>query len=94
MIANVPSSPRLPFRQAQHKEDVIMSDVLTRQDVIDQWRDRYGIDITPGLRFKVRCHEGNRFAPEPVSYYVSFMGMGNKRERYGYWPNSVGFQGM
>lgn len=67
---------------------------LSKQDIIRQWMERYGIDITKGLRFKVLDHTGNRLAPERYSYYVSFVSIWGARERYGYWPNTVGFQGI
>lgn len=66
---------------------------LTRDQVVDQFRDKYGMDISNGLRFRVVDNVNNSLAPERFSYKISYVcELTGKRERLTYWPNSLGYQ--
>ena len=64
---------------------------LTRDQVIKQFSDRYGLDITNGLRFKVIDHKSNPMAPEQTAYRLSYIDpLSEQRERVTYWPHTYG----
>lgn len=67
---------------------------LTKQEVIQQFSDRYGMDISDKLRFKVCDHSNNPLAPEKYCYKLYFNQKWIGRQRLVYWPNSVGMQGF
>ena len=66
---------------------------LTRKQVIQEFLDKYGMDISKNLRLKVCDHSDNPLAPEPYCYKVYFDGFCG-RSRLAYWPNTVGYQGF
>jgi len=67
--------------------------ILTKDEVIKQFKDKYGRDISEKLRFKVCDHTNNRLSPEPYCYKLYFTEFG-QRKRLAYWPNTVGYQGL
>ena len=66
---------------------------LTRSEIIEIFSNRYGMDITESLRFKIDDHNGNRLAPERFCYKVYFTQFGRRR-KLAFWPNTVGYQGF
>ena len=65
---------------------------LTRKQVISQIQKTYGIDISEGLRIKVDDHTGNHLAPETYCYKISYTQKWLGRQRFAWWPNTVGKQ--
>lgn len=64
---------------------------LTRDQVIQQFKERYGLDITNGLRFKLIDHTSNPMAPEQTAYKLSYIHpLSEQREQVTYWPNTYG----
>ena len=66
---------------------------LTRNDIIKQFADKYGIDISNGLRVTTVDHTKNPIAPEETCYKISYIcKLINMRRKCAYWPKTVGFQ--
>tara|TARA_R110002020_G_scaffold3253_4_gene14788 strand:- start:517 stop:783 length:267 start_codon:yes stop_codon:yes gene_type:complete len=67
---------------------------FTRQEAITKFAEAYGMDIqklAKGIRVKCESHEGNQFAPEKYCYKITFTMFGQKN-KFAFWPNSVGYQ--
>ena len=69
--------------------------MLTKQDVIDAAKDRnHLIDETRRIYFKECIYFNNPLAPEVVAYRFYYWDIFGKRQKFTFWPHSVGFQGM
>ena len=67
---------------------------LTKEAIIRIFNEKYGLDISSGLRMKVVDHLNNKVAPERYCYKISYNHPWlQKRESVSYWPNTVGIQG-
>lgn len=64
----------------------------SREQLINEWSQKYGIDISKGLRVTIKEYNEGGFAPEKYSYKISFNSYG-ARQKYNYWPETVGYQG-
>ena len=67
---------------------------LNKAETIAAFSKAYGIDVlkfAQSIRVKVIDHDGNNFAPERYCYKISFTLFG-KRSKFGFWPNTVGYQ--
>jgi len=68
---------------------------LDRAEIITTFSKAYGVDLTKfakSIRVKVIDHDVNKLAPERYCYKISFTLFG-KRSKFGFWPNTVGYQG-
>ena len=68
------------------------TDKLTRKQVIAAILETYGIDISQGLRLKIDDHTNNPLAPETYCYKISYNQKWSGRQRFAWWPNTVGRQ--
>jgi hypothetical protein len=67
---------------------------LNREEAIAAFTKAYGMDIAKlakSIRVKVESHKGNKFAPEDYCYKLTFELFGQKN-RFAFWPNTVGYQ--
>lgn len=68
---------------------------LNRAEVIDKFIDSYGMDINKlatGIRVKATEYANGGLAPEKYGYKITFTMFGQKH-KFGFWPETVGYQG-
>ena len=68
---------------------------LKRAEVIDRFTEAYGMDISKmatGIRIKTTEYAEGGFAPEKYGYKITFTMFGQKK-KFGFWPETVGYQG-
>jgi hypothetical protein len=66
---------------------------LTKQDVVSAAKDRnHLIDESRRIYFKEVDHSDNCIAPEITSYYLYYWDILGKRQKFNFWPETVGFQ--
>lgn len=69
--------------------------LLTKDQLINRIKnDLFVINSDPCFVIKFIDYRGNRFAPEPFAYYVSYKDILGQRVSGIYWADSVGFQGI
>lgn len=69
--------------------------MLSKQDAIDAAKDRnHMIDESRMIYFKPVDYSDNPIAPEQTAYRLYYWDIFGKRQKFTFWPNSVGFQGM
>ncbi len=67
--------------------------MLTKQDVIQAAKDRnHFIDESRRIYFKVIDHSDNVIAPEDTAYRFYYWDIFGKRQKFSFYPNTVGFQ--
>ena len=68
---------------------------LTKQDVIEIAKERnHLIDETRRIYFKEQDYTDNPIAPENTSYRFYYWDISGKRQKFNFWPTTVGFQGL
>lgn len=67
--------------------------LLTKQDVIKA-ASIFLIDTDRRVYFKVIDYTDNPLAPERIAYKLYFWNITGKRNKFIYYPNTVGFQGL
>lgn len=65
---------------------------LTRTELIRIFAEKYGEDISQGLRVKIDDHANNPLAPERYCYKISYTAKWLGRQKVAFWPNTVGKQ--
>ena len=72
-----------------------VKDMLTKDDIIQAAKDRnHFIDESRMAYFKPVDYSNNPLAPESVAYRFYYWDIFGKRQKFTFWPNTVGFQGM
>ncbi|MCP3681521.1 MAG: hypothetical protein GY861_02430 [bacterium] len=66
--------------------------MLTKQQVLDAAKELFLVDTDRRVYFKVVDYSGNPVAPEKTAYRLYFWDIFGKRNKFTYYPNTVGFQ--
>jgi len=65
---------------------------LTKEQVLDAAKELFMVDDNRRIYFKVVDYSDNPVAPEKVAYRLYFWDILGKRNKFTYYPNTVGFQ--
>jgi len=68
--------------------------ILNKDDVIEAAKQIFLIDTDRRIYFKVVDYSDNPMAPEQIAYKFYFWDITGQREKFMYYPNTVGFQGL
>ena len=65
---------------------------LTKLQVLEAAKEVFLVDDTRRVYFKVIDYSDNPIAPESTAYRIYFWDVLGKRNKFTYYPNTVGFQ--
>ena len=65
---------------------------LTKEQVLNAAKEIFLVDDSRRVYFKVVDYSENPIAPENTAYRLYFWDISGKRNKFTYYPNTVGFQ--